>query len=78
MTITLRPSENSDTSALRDLAALDSQHTPAEPVLLAEVDGELQAAISLEDGAVVADPFADTRTARMLLVTRAGQLRRAA
>ena len=78
MTITIRPSDSADTTALRDLAALDSHHAPAEPVLVAEVDGDLQAAVSLADGEVVADPFVDTTTVRSLLLTRAAQLRDAA
>ena len=78
MTITIRHSDSADITALRDLAALDSHRAPAAPVLLAEVDGDLEAAISLADGAVVADPFKDTRTVRSLLITRAEQLQRAA
>jgi hypothetical protein len=73
--ITIRRSHSGDESALERIAALDSAHTRAAPVLLAEVDGALQAAISLHNGAVVADPFVDTRIVRTLLVTRAGQLR---
>ncbi len=42
------------------LAALDSSRPPAAPVLLALVNGEPQAAVSLADGQVVADPFRRT------------------
>jgi hypothetical protein len=73
--ITIRHADASDAGALEDLAALDSRHTPAAPVLVAEVDGVLQAAVSLRDDAVVADPFTDTREVRSLLVTRARQSR---
>ena len=73
--ITIRRGLSDDASALERIAALDSSHTPAEPVLVAEVDGDLHAAISLQDGAIVADPFVDTRMERLLLVTRASQLR---
>jgi hypothetical protein len=58
--ITLRHASTADERALRDLAALDSQRLPAGPLLVAEVDGELRSAISLSDGAVVADPFRHT------------------
>jgi hypothetical protein len=41
-----------------DLAALDSTPaTPAPPLLVAEVEGELKAALSLSDGSSIADPF---------------------
>ena len=73
--ITIRRGHASDAAAIARVAGLDSSRTPAPPVLLAEVDGDLRAAVSLLDGAVVADPFADTRTVRSLLLTRAAQLR---
>jgi hypothetical protein len=73
-TITIRRSDVDDVAALHDLAALDSRHAPADPVLLAEVDGNLRAAVSLRDGALVAEPFTDTRTITPLLITRAEQL----
>ena len=47
---------------------------PAGRVLVAEVDGELLAAISLDDGAVVADPFEPTAALVELLRARARQL----
>ena len=62
--IILRHAHAADTPALRDLAALDSTAPLAGPVVVAEVDGELQAAISLSDGAVAADPF--RRTAHLV------------
>jgi hypothetical protein len=73
-TITIRRSDVDDVAALHDLAALDSRHAPSAPVLLAEVDGSLRAAVSLRDGALVADPFVDTRSITPLLITRAEQL----
>lgn len=50
------------------LAALDSATVPPPPLLVAEVDGELRAAVSLHDGRAIADPF--TRTAHLLDVLR--------
>jgi hypothetical protein len=59
---------------LAKLAELDSSRTPAQPVLLAEVDGQLAAAISLSDGTIVADPFRPTADVVDLLRVRAAQL----
>lgn len=58
--ITIRPAYADDDAALARLAALDSAPVPAFPLLLAEVDGQLRAAISAADGATVADPFFPT------------------
>ncbi len=55
--ITVRPAYADDATAIRRLAALDSSPVPASPMLLAEVDGELRAALSLADGRSIADPF---------------------
>jgi hypothetical protein len=56
--ITIRPAYADDYRALIRLAALDSAPAaPAQPLLLAEVDGQLRVALSLPDGAVIADPF---------------------
>jgi hypothetical protein len=43
--LTLRCAYESDAPALRWLAALDSQRVPDGPLLVAEVDGELWAAV---------------------------------
>ena len=55
--ITIRPAYADDDRALARLAALDSAHKPSGPMLLAEVDGELRAALSLENQKAIADPF---------------------
>lgn len=55
--ITVRPASSADAHALTDLAELDSMRVPPEPLLLAEVDDELRAALSLTDGTVISDPF---------------------
>jgi hypothetical protein len=73
-TITIRRGDVDDVAALHDLAALDSRHAPSGPVLVAEVDGSIRAAVSLRDGDIVADPFTDTRSVTPLLITRAEQL----
>jgi hypothetical protein len=73
--ITLRVARQEDTESLARLAELDSARSPARPVLLAEVGGELGAALSLSDGAVIADPFRPTARLVYLLRARAKQLR---
>jgi hypothetical protein len=73
--ITLRCGEPRDEAALARLAALDSARAPARPVLLAEREGVLLAAISLADGFVVADPFTPTAALVELLRMRERQLR---
>jgi hypothetical protein len=59
--ITIRPAGGDDHRALTRLAALDSATgVPPGPLLVAEVDGELQVALSLRDGTAIADPFRPT------------------
>src|SRR5205807_5811873 len=58
--ITNRPAHPDDAPALWRLAALDSATVPAEPLLLAEVDGQLRVAVSMSDRDAIADPFAGT------------------
>jgi hypothetical protein len=75
--VTLRYALPSDTDTIYRLAQLDSDRAPRGVVLVAEVGGELWAAISLDDHHVVADPFRPTGVLVALLVERARQLRRA-
>lgn len=72
--VTLRFAFPDDAEAIVRLAVLDSSRAPAMPVLLAEVGGELRAALSLADGAVVADPFHPSVPLVELLRARARQL----
>jgi hypothetical protein len=53
------------------LAELDSQRPLTGPALLGEIDGRPAAAISLDDGRVVADPFQHTAQLVALLRMRA-------
>jgi len=69
--ITIRRAYADDDTVLIRLAALDSARVPPRPVLLAEVDGEPRAALSLRDGSVVADPFHLTAHLVALLRTHA-------
>lgn len=82
--ITIRPGYADDHQALARLAALDSAVIPAEPLLVAEMDGEMSAALSLRDGTSIADPFRPTADVVALLrahaaaATRTPQRRRRA
>jgi hypothetical protein len=76
-TLTLRHAVPADADELGRLAQLDSRRAPRGVVLVAEVGGELWAAISLDDMHAVSDPFRPTGELLALLVARARQLRRA-
>jgi hypothetical protein len=65
-----------DAKALERLAALDSTRAPRGVVLIAEVDGEPWAAISLDDGHLAADPFRPTAELTLQLADRARGVRR--
>jgi hypothetical protein len=71
----IRRASESDEASLLRLAALDSQRPLEGPVLAAEIDGAVAAAISLRDGRMIADPFARTGTLTTLLRMRASGLR---
>src|SRR5437764_4881296 len=73
--ITSRPEYPDDEFALNRLATLDSSDgPPLRPLLLAEVDGELRAALSLRDGSEIADPFHSTAAIVALLRGHASAL----
>lgn len=63
-------------AAVTRLAELDSAPAPAGAVLLAEVGHQLWAALSLEDGSIVADPFRPSGGVVALLAERGRQLGR--
>jgi len=67
--------EPADAAALSRLAQLDSAPSP-EPVgvLVAEVGGELRAALPLDGGRAIADPFQRTAELVAMLRDRARQL----
>jgi hypothetical protein len=75
--VTVRVAGADDALALRGLSERDGRAAPVAPVLLAEVDGVLLAARSIEDGASVADPFRHTSHLSELLALRATHLRNA-
>ena len=75
--VTIRPARSDDALALRRLAALDSSEVPPGALLVAEVSGELWAAVAVATAVTVADPFRPTTELVRLLHLRAEQLRRA-
>lgn len=72
--VALRLAHDDDDHLVRRLAALDDAPTPEGPVLLALVNGDAVAAMSLLDGRVVANPFVPTTDAVALLRLRADHL----
>jgi hypothetical protein len=72
--MTLRLATAADRSALARLADLEQAERPSEPVLVGVVLGRPVAALSLNDGRVVADPFVHTAELVELLRMRACQL----
>ena len=75
--VTLRYAVASDSDNLRRLAELDSATAPAGTTLVAEVDGQLRAALPLDGSGPIADPFHRGAELVELLRMRARQLRRA-
>src|SRR3954470_644012 len=74
--ILIRRATEDDTTALRRLAQLDAARLPEGDLLVAEVDGELKAALRIADSAYVADPFFPSKELVGLLDVRAKRLRR--
>lgn len=75
--VLIRTSDERDGGRLALLADLDSRTLPAGAFLLAEVDGELVAAVSLDTNEpALADPFRPTARIVELLELHARELRR--
>jgi hypothetical protein len=70
----IRRTTPDDTAALRRLATLDSKRPLESDALVAVVDGELLAAVSLTTDEVVANPFKPTADLVAMLEMRAKQL----
>jgi hypothetical protein len=75
MELTVRRAGDEDAAALLQLAALDSADPLSGAALVAEVSGRLVAALPLDGGRAVADPFVPTADIVALLELRASQLR---
>jgi hypothetical protein len=77
-TVLIRAARGSDGPALRRLAELDSRPLPEGELLVAEADDEVVAALSVDTGAKVADPFRRTADVVDLLAYRARRMRASA
>jgi hypothetical protein len=76
-TLIIRRASDADGAALSRLAALDSARPPSGDVLVAEVGAELWAAVEVDTGAAIADPFRPSGDLVELLRVRArGDTRR--
>lgn len=74
-TITIRPLRQDDVRAVELLAELEECRLPAGPLLVAEVEGTIEAAVALHGGQAVANPFSPSGEAVSLLHVRLQQLR---
>jgi hypothetical protein len=75
-TITIRRSTPADRAGIARLGTLDGRPAPDGETLLGFVDGELWAAVALDGGEALADPFRRTAELVDLLRLRAGLERR--
>jgi hypothetical protein len=73
-TIIIRSTNEHDAPALARLAVLDSAPVPIGRTLVAEVDGTMLAALPLDGGRAIADPFAHTAHLVGLLSAHASAL----
>jgi hypothetical protein len=71
--LVLRPATSADSAHLERLAALDSARPLAGEVMLAYADGGVRAALSLETGRSIADPFYPSLELLPLLRAAAGE-----
>lgn len=72
--VAIRLAGAEDAAAIRRVAALDDRRAPTGRVLVAEADGEVIAALSVDSGHAVADPFRWTADVVALMEMRAAQL----
>jgi len=69
--ITVRYARPQDADALAVLAELDTSPAPRGEIIVAEAEGELWAAVSVDDGNVIATPFRPTGELTYQLLERA-------
>ena len=69
--LVLRPAQAEDEAALARLARLDSARRPTGDMLVAEVGGQIVAAVPFGGGRAIADPFRPTADIVELLQARA-------
>jgi hypothetical protein len=75
--VVIRRATPADVDALHRLAALDSARPLAGAVLVAESEGAVAAAYSLDEQRAIADPFRPSADLVALLEARAARLREA-
>jgi hypothetical protein len=73
--LTVRAATQQDSEAVRLLAALEGVQAPRGQVLVAQVGDEIRAALPLDGGRPLADPFQPSAHIVELLELRARQLR---
>jgi hypothetical protein len=73
-TVRVRRFAERDIDGIRRLAALDEKPVPTGGVLVAELAGELVAALPVDGGEAIADPFKPTKDIVELLRMRASQI----
>ena len=73
--VAIRPATADDLADVVRLARLDSARVPAGRLLLGVVDGRLRAAVAIDSGVAIADPFVPTADVVALLSLRAARLR---
>jgi hypothetical protein len=73
--VSIRWTDTDEDGALAVVAARDSQRLPEGPWLVAEIEGEALAVLSVSTGSFVAEPLSRTVELRALLELRAKQLR---
>ena len=71
----IRQATHAEAAALRELSELDSRRAPEGTILLGEIGGRVVAALSIEHGDLVADPFARTAQLVAMMRLRANSLR---
>ncbi len=76
-TVTIRRASVADAPQLAELAALSERRVPRGPVLVAQMDRDLVAAVPLEGGPALADVTRATADVVQLLELRSRQVRRA-
>jgi hypothetical protein len=76
-TVTIRRASVADAQQLAELAALSERRVPRGPVLVAQVDRDLVAAVPLDGGPALADVTRATADVVQLLELRSRQVRRA-
>ncbi len=73
--ITIRPASLDDRKALFRLAQLDSAQLPEGDLLVAAIGDEIRAAMSVQSGNAIADPFHHSAELVRMLSLRVDQLR---